>query len=545
MLDLALIRAEPARVKAALARRGVGPEAVDTVVDLDGRWTARAEVREALRVRRRRISKEFAQRKRGLQAGPDGEPESFHAPDLEQAGREVARQLAAASAEIAELQRLRHEALLALPNLPATDVPAVEPAAEAAGDAGTAPPPPWPNDFAPLAHWDLIEMLGLAQTAARSAGRGFLAWRGQGARLVRGLVRFMLDVHTRERGYEEILGPSLATRAALAGSAHLPTLEDKMYAVVGATGDEAPPDPSLTLGASNNLPDPSLTLGASNNLPDPSLTLGASNNLPEAARALGASNDLPDAARALGASNDLPDPSLTLGASNNLPDASRALGASNNLPDAARALGARRTHDLFLAPRAEPHLANLYAGKVLDEAALPIRLVAAGSAFRRQIGGHGRSSSGLLRLHEFPTVEVYTFCRPDQSEGEFAHAVESAEAVLARLDVPHRRRLRSARALSHAAAKTVDLEVWAPGMGEWLEVAAISTFTDYQARRTHTRYRDGQGCARLVHTVGGAAVAVPRLVAAILENRQQADGAVELPEALVSYVETEVLRAPA
>jgi len=181
---------------------------------------------------------------------------------------------------------------------------------------------------------------------------------------------------------------------------------------------------------------------------------------------------------------------------------------------------------------------------VLRGEQLPQRFVAAGPAFRRTVGSHGSGKGGLLRLHEFPTVEVYTVCRPDQSEVELSRAVRSAETILARLGLAFRRTLRPAPHLSHASAKTVDLAVWAPGTGRWLDVAAISTFTDYQARRTGTRYRDGHGRARLVHTVGGAAVAVPRLVAAIVENGQQADGTIRLPEALASYMETDVLRAP-
>jgi len=517
MLDLALIRAEPARVKAALARRGVAPEAVDAVTELDGRWTAHREVREALRFRRLQVSDEVARLKADLKAGPDSGADTFHAPDLVQAGREVAQELHAVDAEMADLAARRDEALLALPNLPATDVPAEapapepasEPAAGAAGHPQPPGPPPWPQPFPPLAHRDLVEMLGLAQTAA-SAGRGFLVWRGQGARLVGGLVRFMLDVHTREGGYEEVLTPSVATRAALVGSAHLPLLEEKMYRVEGHHANHSTA-PSLTVGAGHDV------------FPAPSLTVGASHDVFLA-------------------------PSLTVGAS----------------------------HDVFLVPRAEPHLASLYAGKTLPGERLPARLVAAGPAFRRTVGGHGGGKGGLLRLHEFPTVEVYSVCRPDQSEEELAHAVESAETILARLDLPFRRSLRPAPRLSHAAAKTVDLEVWAPGMGRWLQVAAISHFTDYQARRTNTRYRQKRGHSTFSlaprdrkplvsgeprpqaqspggrkkqnvpfsHTVGGAAVAVPRLVAAILENGQQADGTVRLPDALASYMETDVLRAP-
>jgi seryl-tRNA synthetase len=195
-----------------------------------------------------------------------------------------------------------------------------------------------------------------------------------------------------------------------------------------------------------------------------------------------------------------------------------------------------RDRNLFLAPRAEPHLANLYAGRTLAATDLPIRLVAAGPALRREASAGGKAGRGLLRLHEFDTVELYTFTRPESDAEELDRAVAAAEAVLVRLQVPHRRRLRPAPRLSHAAAKTVDLDVWAPGVGKWLTVAAISSFTDYQARRTETRFRDERGRMRLVHTIGGAAVALPHLIAAILENGQEADGSVRLPAALAPYM---------
>jgi seryl-tRNA synthetase len=443
MLDLALIRAEAARVKAVLARRGIRPEAVDAVVELDGRWAARQEIREALCLRRRRVSEEHVRRKTAFRTGVDDDDDgALGAPDLDRAGREVAEELRAVEAEITRLEAARDAALVALPNLVMTDVPDNEAALEAAHGPRPASPP-WPKPFAPLAHWDLVEMLGLAQPATTSAGRGFLMWRGQGARLVRGLVRFMLDVHTREGGCEEVLAPSVVTRPALTGSAHLPLLEGKMYAVAG------PGDRSLTVAAGDG--------------------------------------------------------------------------------------------DLFLAPRAEPHLAGLYAGRVLDAAALPIRLVSAGPALRRESHGGGAAGRGLLRLHEFQTVERYTFALPEQADEELARAVRDAETILSRLGAAYRQRLRPAPRLSHAAARTVDLDVWAPGVGQWLAVAALSNFTDYQARRTNTRYRDGHGRARLVHTVGGAAVALPHLVAALLENGQEADGSVRLPESLAEYVGGTVL----
>ena len=265
MLDLALIRSEPARVEAALARRGMSTEAVAAVLALDAEWAARRDICESLRLRRRRASEEVASLRA---AGADSS-------DIEDLGRSVSGQLARVETEVADLDRRRREALLAIPNLPATDVPDAEPAA-----AET--PPHWPKPFPLLAHWDLVEMLRLAAPAvAPGPGRGFLVWRSRGARLVRALVDFMLDLHTGEHGCEEVRAPLVATRAALTGSAHLPLLEGRLYRVA----EPAAPGP--------------------------------------------------------------------------------------------------RDRDLFLVPRAEPHLASLYAGRTLEATEVPIRLVAAGPAFRR------------------------------------------------------------------------------------------------------------------------------------------------------------------
>jgi len=457
MLDPCLIRTEPARVQAALGRRGMAAEAVQGAAECDARWLARQVVADALRTRRRRASEEVARAKAA------GKPTA----DLERAGREAADELRQVEADLAHLDAERRLALLDLPNLPAPEVPEETRVLEE--NFLGAPPRASRVSGRVLQHWDLMQLLGLTHTAAghgtlagracrgstaargrareASAGRGFLIWRGQGARLLRALAAFMLDVHARDFGYEEVRCPSVATREALEGSAHLPGLEEKMYAV-----DR---DRSLTR-----------------------LRQGYGG-------------------QALAASND---------------------------------------NNLFLAPRAEPHLANLFRGQVLDAGALPARFVASGPAFRRESAHGGAAGRGLLRLHEFPTVEVYAFCRPEESEAELARAVEAATKILARLEVPHRRLLRGARSLSHAAAKTIDLEVWAGATERWLPVAALSSFTDYQARRTETRYRAADGKPRLVHTVGGAAVAMPHLVAALVENGQEADGSVRLPAALRPYM---------
>jgi seryl-tRNA synthetase len=468
MLDLALVRAEPARVKAALARRGAWAEAVDAAVDLDRRWCARQDVRETLRTRRRRISDEVARRTPDRASDEDAESE---APDLVRAGRRAARDLKAVERAMRDLAARREAALLALPNLPGTDVPDAPPDLDAAG-------PAWPHPFPPLPHWDLVEMLRLA-VPADGAGSGFLLWRGAGARLVRGLVRLMLDVHAAEGRREEVLAPPLAARRALTASAHLPALEGMLLEVGEASRDA----PSREREHEEER--------------------GGSEPVPSEAE------EYPprDTQNKRGRCGDRPRP------------------ADSDAGDA----------DLFLAPRAEPHLATLYADTVLDAGRLPARLVAAATALRRAPHGGGAEGRGLLRLAAFPTVEVYTLCRPEASDEELERAVAAAETILERLGVAHRRRIRAATDLSHAAARTVSLDVWCPGLppsGRWVEVAALSSFTDYQARRAGMAYRAEDGRTRLVHTVGGAAVAVPRLLAALLEAGQQADGSVRLPAAL-------------
>jgi len=447
MLDSRLIRAEPARVRAGLARRGATPDALDRATDLDARWTARDALADALRLRRRRAAEEVRRAKTA------GEPTG----DLERLARQVAEELREVERDLARLRARRDRALGDLPNLPAPEVPEETAVLDA---------PPSTLRRGALAHWDLIRILDLARPAEASAGRGFLIWRDAGERLLRALEAFMLDLHAREFGYTPVRCPAVATRAALEGSAHLPALEAKMYALF-ESGAEAPGQPQSAVARAR----------AKN------VTGGSRRRLEEGA-------------------------------------------------------------GLFLVPRAEPHLANLFRGQILEADAMPLRFVAAGPALRREADHGGAKGRGLLRLHEFPTVEVYAFSKPETGEAELDHAVDAATQVLARLGLAQRRLLRGARRLSLAAAKTIDLEVWAAGMGEWLGVAAVSTFTDYQSRRTRTRYRGADGKARLVHTVGGAAVALPHLVAALLENGQESDGSVRLPDALGPYLGGEGLLHP-
>ncbi|HYK83470.1 MAG TPA: serine--tRNA ligase [Gemmatimonadales bacterium] len=200
---------------------------------------------------------------------------------------------------------------------------------------------------------------------------------------------------------------------------------------------------------------------------------------------------------------------------------------------------------LFLVPTAEVPVTNLHRDEILDGARLPLAYAAYTPCFRREAGAAGKDTRGLLRVHQFDKVELVRFARPAESPAEHERLTAHAETVLQRLELPYRVVLLAAGDLGFASAKTYDLEVWAPGVGQWLEASSSSTFTDFQARRANIRYRPGGGAKpEFVHTLNASGVALPRTIAALLETRQQPDGAVTLPPALVPYVGTERLAPP-
>jgi seryl-tRNA synthetase len=204
----------------------------------------------------------------------------------------------------------------------------------------------------------------------------------------------------------------------------------------------------------------------------------------------------------------------------------------------------RTTDDLFLVPTAEVPLTNLYKDEILDGARLPIALTAYTPCFRREAGAAGKDTRGLLRVHQFDKVELVRFVTPAEAATELERITQHAEAVLQRLELPYRVVLLAAGDTGFAAAKTYDLEVWAPGVGAWLEVSSASSFTDFQARRANIRFRPGKGeKPEFVHTLNASGLALPRTLAALLETRQQPDGSVTLPPALAPYMGLDRLAA--
>lgn len=192
--------------------------------------------------------------------------------------------------------------------------------------------------------------------------------------------------------------------------------------------------------------------------------------------------------------------------------------------------------DYFLIPTAEVPITNIHRGEVLKESDLPIKYVGYTPCFRREAGSYGKETRGLLRIHQFDKVEMVKLVRPDTSYREHEELLENAESILKKLQLPYRVVMLPTGELSFASSKCYDIEAWAPGQKEWLEVSSVSNFEDFQARRANIRYRDGKGKIHFVHTLNGSGLALPRIVVAILENYQQADGSVIVPEVLRPYM---------
>ncbi len=423
MIDIRLLRQDPEAVRAALGRRG--DPAVDAVADrllaADRRRRELLVEVEGLKATRNAASEEVARRKKA------GEPADDLLAELKASGERVK----ALDAEVREVDAAREADLLTVPNLPHPAVPDGDATANRlVREVGTAPA----FGFTPRPHWELGERLGLFDLprGAKISGSGFPVFTGMGARLVRSLAAFMLDLHTREHGYREIAPPYLVNRASMTGTGQLPRFAEDMYAI--------PSD------------------------------------------------------------------------------------------------------DLYLVPTAEVPLTNLYRDEILERSDLPIALTAWTPCFRREAFSHGKDTRGLIRVHQFDKVELVRLVPAEASDAEHERLTGHAEAVLRALGLPYRVVELAAGDTGFSAARTFDLEVWAPGAEAWLEVSSSSTFTDFQARRANLRYRPAPGAKpEFVHTLNASGVAFPRTIAALLEHGQQADGSVRLPEPLAGYLGTDRL----
>ena len=371
--------------------------------------------------------------------------------------------------------------LAAIPNVPAPDVPVGdETANKELRKVGT----PRKFDFQPKQHFELGEALGLMdfETAAKLSGSRFVVLKGPLARLERALSQFMLDLHTSEHGYTEVNPPLLVRDDTMYGTAQLPKFEGDQFA---ATNSE------------------SVRETASKVLRNVELWQELRRQGPE-----------------------WMDPATEF--------ADRATHII--LRQLADAEAAQRTR-LWLIPTAEVPLTNLVREEITDEAKLPIRVTAGTPCFRAEAGAAGKDTRGMIRQHQFSKVELVSITTPEQSPEEHERMTRCAEEVLKRLGIPYRVIVLSTGDMGFAAQKTYDLEVWLPGQGAYREISSCSNCGDFQARRMKARYRakDSKD-PQFVHTLNGSGVAVGRALIAVMENYQEADGSIRIPDALLPYM---------
>ncbi|OGQ71092.1 MAG: serine--tRNA ligase [Deltaproteobacteria bacterium RIFCSPLOWO2_12_55_13] len=416
MLDIKLLRDQLDQVKERIATRGAKIDWEEfAVVDLERR-EALAKW-ERMKEKKNQLSGEIGKLKK---SGRD-------ATSLMQEVEQLSRAIREGEGPLAEIEKRFERVMLWIPNLPHPSVPL------GTGAEGNREVRRWGEipkfDFSPKNHWEIGEELGILDfaRAAKIAASRFALYYGQGALLERALINFMLDLHTRERGYQEVIPPILVNRETMTGTGQLPKFEEDLFRTA-----------------------------------DP---------------------------------------------------------------------------DLFLVPTAEVPLTNIHREEVLSQKDLPIRYVAYTPCFRREAGSYGQDVRGLIRLHQFNKVELVKLTQPGNSYEELEKMVADAEEVLQRLKLPYRVVELCTGDLGFASAKTYDLEVWLPGQDTYREISSCSNCEDFQARRAQIRYRpEKKGKAVFVHTLNGSGLAVGRTVVAVLENYQQKDGTVVVPEVLRPYM---------
>ncbi len=413
MLDAKFIRDNTEAVRQALKNRNYDLSVLERFLELDGRWRALTEEGNSLRQKRNEVSEQI--------------------PKLSKAEKQIkiaemkgiAERIKIIEGSVKGIESERDELLLNMPNMPDPSVP-VGPQDE--GDVFVRT---WGSarkfDFKPLTHWEIGEGLDIIDfdRGAKVTGTGFYVLKGDGARLERALINYMLDLH-KEQGYEELFPPVMINRKSCVGTGQLPKMQEDMYWV--------------------------------------------------------------------------------------------------------------ERDDLWLNPTAEVPVTNLYADEILDRRQLPIYHTAYLPSFRREAGKH-IETKGIARVHQFNKVELVKFVLPETSQAELETLLADAEAVVQGLKLPYRIRLLCTGSVGFHSSKTYDIEAHAPGMDQWLEVSSCSDFKDFQARRAMIKFRrEPHLKSEFVHTLNGSGIALPRTMASVLENCQNEDGSVTVPEALRPYM---------
>ena len=537
MHDIRAIREEPDAYIAGWERRGVA-DALSVVRELqatDVALRAAQTAVQALQSRRNDASKLIgAAKAKKDEAGA-------HALMAEVAGikDEIEAQLAA---ERTHGQALK-DALAALPNLPAADVP------EGEDEAGNVEVKAWGDPAAlpaarldtPKDHATLGEALGLMdfERAARMSGSRFVALKGGLARLERALGQFMLDMQTVEHGYTEVSPPLLVRDEAVFGTGQLPKFTDDLFSGVFGLSPIAEYGSAVAqyyISARSYFVSLLDTIRNVEGKYSRDALIAAIGRISAIDHVIGT---VPAASVEAVRSQLEADVGSLIAAlaptHQHLQDPWKA-----PFPPPVSSIERVRTdvsERLWLIPTAEVSLTNLVREEVTDESALPLRMTALTPSFRSEAGASGRDTRGMIRQHQFYKVELVSITAPEDSEAEHERMTTCAEAVLQRLGLPYRRMLLCAGDMGFSARKTFDLEVWLPSEGRYREISSCSNCGDFQARRMDARCRKpGEKGTRFVHTLNGSGLAVGRTLVAVMENYQQADGSIAVPEALVPYM---------
>jgi seryl-tRNA synthetase len=484
VLDLKLIRDNPEAFDAALAKRGVEPLS-SAILALDTERRQTVTTLQEAQSRRNQISKDVGKAKAAKREA-----------EAQKLMTEVAAlkdAIATGEARDKEISAKLDELLAGIPNLPAEDVP------EGGEDANTELRR-WrdkPNfAFQPKQHFELGEALGLMdfETAAKLSGSRFVVLKGALARMERALANFMLDMHTGEFGYTEVNPPMLVRDQTMFGTAQLPKFAEDSF---NAKQEEKIGEDEATV----RFDESGVPVVEFKGPRETELRKIYSGKL----------------------------------------YIQRPYTIDGVIKNAFPVVDTNR----WLIPTSEVPLTNLVAEQIVLEGDLPRRYTGHTPCFRSEAGSAGRDTRGMIRLHQFSKVELVSITTPEQSEAEHERMTACAEEVLKRLGLAHRTMVLASGDMGFSARKTYDIEVWLPGQNAYREISSCSNCGDFQARRMNARYRpEGAKDVRFVHTLNGSALAVGRTLVAILENYQQEDGSIRIPDVLVPYMGgLEVIRA--
>lgn len=417
MLDIKKMRMDPDYFKKRLATRGVYPQDVDAIFELDKKRRDLIQQTETLKAKRNEVSKQIAQAKRNKESADDA------IADMKQVGQDIK----ALDDQLNANEEDFHNKMAHLPNMPHEGIPVGkdEAANTELRKVGDIPS----FDFEPKAHWDIGEDLGILdfERAAKVSGARFVYYVGLGAQLERAVYNFMLDEHMKE-GYTEVLPPYLVNGNAMYGTGQFPKFKQDVYQI---EADE---------------------------------------------------------------------------------------------------------HQLTMIPTAEVPLTNYFSNEVIPAEKLPVYVTALTPSFRSEAGSAGKDTRGLIRMHQFNKVEMVKYSKPADSYQELEKMTANAENILKKLGLAYHVITLSTGDMGFSAAETHDIEVWMPQQDIYREISSCSNTEDFQARRAHIQYRDDNGKLQYVHTLNGSGLAVGRTVAAILENYQNEDGSVTIPDVLVPYM---------